>query len=81
MKIRRMCFAFWIIKATNTHSGYLQLIAFPWQQRFRKHAAMLRLYTHCLSFHTLAQYGHTGLRGAVIVTLQLVAVAVSADLT
>jgi len=81
MTIWRMCFACWIIKATNTHSGHLQLTAFPWQQRFRKHAAMLRLYTHRLSFYTLAQYGHTGLRSAVIVTLKLVALAVSADLT
>jgi hypothetical protein len=74
-------FACWIIKATNIHSEYLLLIAFPWQQRFRKRAAMLRLYTHCLFFYTLAQYGNTGLRSAVIVTLKLVALAVSADLT
>jgi hypothetical protein len=81
MTIWRMCFACWIIKATNTQSGQLLLIAFPWQPRFRKHAVKLRLYTHCLSFHTLARYGHTGLRSAVIVTLKLVALAVSADLT
>jgi hypothetical protein len=81
MTIWRVCFACLIIKGTNTHSERLLLIAFPWQQRFRKRAAMLRLDTHCLSFYTLAQYGHTGLRSAVIVALQLVALAVSADLT
>jgi len=29
---RRMRFAFWITKATNTHSEYAMLIAFPQQQ-------------------------------------------------
>jgi len=27
-----MCFACWMTKATNTHSEYVLLIAFPWQQ-------------------------------------------------
>jgi len=28
MTIWRMCFACWVIKATNTHSGYLLLVLF-----------------------------------------------------
>jgi len=36
--IRRMRTAFWIPKATNTHSQYLILIVFTCQQRFRKRA-------------------------------------------
>jgi hypothetical protein len=49
--IRRMRFAWWITKATHTHthSEYVILIAFPRQQRLRERASMLRLYVHCLS--------------------------------
>jgi hypothetical protein len=43
--IRRMRFACWITKATNTHSEYVILIAFPPQQRLREHTSMLR-YTY-----------------------------------
>jgi hypothetical protein len=81
MTIWRMCFVCWIIKATNIQSEYLLFIAFPWKQRFRQRAAMLHLCTHYLSFYILAQYGHTDLSSAVTVTLQLVPLAVSADLT
>ena len=35
-------------KATETHSKYVILTAFPWQQLFRKRASILRLYVHCL---------------------------------
>jgi len=31
MTIWRMCFAFWITKATDTHSEYVTLIAIPLQ--------------------------------------------------
>jgi len=44
-KIRRMGFAYWITKATNTHSEYVVLIAFPRQQCSRERASM-RLYVH-----------------------------------
>jgi hypothetical protein len=40
--IRRMRFACWITKATDTPSEYVILNAFPWQQRKRERASMLR---------------------------------------
>jgi hypothetical protein len=46
--IRRMRFACWITKATNTHSEYVTLIAFPRQQLLRERASMLR-YTYTAS--------------------------------
>jgi hypothetical protein len=47
--IRRMRFAYWITKATDTHSDYVIFIAFPQQQRLRERASMLRhTYTACL---------------------------------
>jgi hypothetical protein len=42
---RRMRFACWIIKATDSLSEYVILIAFPWQQWLRERASMLR-YTY-----------------------------------
>jgi hypothetical protein len=47
--IRRMRFACWITKTTDTHSEYVILIAFPRQQWLRERASMLRLHVHCLS--------------------------------
>jgi hypothetical protein len=41
--IRRMRFACWITKATNTHSEYVKFIAFPRQKWLRERASMLRL--------------------------------------
>jgi hypothetical protein len=41
--IRRMRFACWIIKATDTHSEYAILIAFALQQWFRERASTFRL--------------------------------------
>ena len=43
--IRRMPIARWIIKATNTHSEYVILIAFPLQQWLHERASILR-YTY-----------------------------------
>jgi hypothetical protein len=43
--IRRMCFACWVTKGTNTHSEYVILITFPWQQRFRDRDSVSR-YTY-----------------------------------
>jgi hypothetical protein len=40
--IRRMRFACWITKATDTHSEYVILIAVPWQQWLRERASILR---------------------------------------
>ena len=47
--IRRMRFACWITKATDTHSQYIILIAFPRQQWLRERALVLRYtYIACL---------------------------------
>jgi hypothetical protein len=47
--IRRMRIACWITKATNTHSGYAILIAFPQQQWLHERASMIRYtYIACL---------------------------------
>jgi hypothetical protein len=48
--IRRVRFACWVTKPTDTHSEYIILIAFPLEQGLRERAAVLRLYIHCLSF-------------------------------
>jgi hypothetical protein len=42
---RRMRFACWITKATDTHSEYVVFIAFLRQQWLQQRASMLR-YTH-----------------------------------
>jgi hypothetical protein len=41
--------ACWIPKATNTHSEYVLLIAFPLQQWLQERGSALRLSVHCLS--------------------------------
>jgi hypothetical protein len=49
--IRRMRFACWITKATDTHSEYVILIAFLRQRWFRESASMLRYgYIACLVY-------------------------------
>jgi hypothetical protein len=46
---RHMRFAWWITKATDTHSEYVILIAFPRQQWLHERASMLHYtYTACL---------------------------------
>jgi hypothetical protein len=45
MTIWRTCFSCWIPKATNTHSEYVILIAFPLQQWLHERSSMLR-YTY-----------------------------------
>jgi len=45
MTVWRMRLACWITKATNTHSEYVLLIAFPLQQRLHESSLMLR-YTY-----------------------------------
>ena len=51
--IRRMRIACWITKATDTHSEYVILIAFPLQQWLRERALMLRCTYICLSCYSL----------------------------
>ena len=41
----RMFIACWILKATDTHSEYVILIAFPRQQLLRERSSLLRLRT------------------------------------
>jgi hypothetical protein len=48
--IRRMRFACWMTKATDTHSEYVILIAFARQQWLRERASIIRLNVHCLSY-------------------------------
>ena len=49
MRVRRMRIACWIPKATNTHSDYVILIAFPVQQFLQERASMLHFaYIACL---------------------------------
>jgi hypothetical protein len=47
--IQRMRFACWNIKATDTHSENVILIAFTGQQRLRERAPLLCVYVHCLA--------------------------------
>ena len=49
MTIWRMRIVWWITKATNTHSEYVVLIAFPLQQWLHDRASLLR-YT-CTACH------------------------------
>jgi len=49
MRIWYMCIAWWIPIATNIHTGYVALIAFPQQQWWREPASLVLLYVHCLS--------------------------------
>jgi len=49
--IRRMSLACWMPKATDTHSEYVILVAFPRQQWLRERASVLRYtYIACLVF-------------------------------
>ena len=51
MTIWRMRIACWIPKATNTHSEYVMLIAFPLQQWLQERASLLRYANvDCLVF-------------------------------
>jgi len=43
-----MHFACWILKATNTHSQYIILIAFPLQQWLHE-SALVSYYTYIVS--------------------------------
>ena len=50
MTVGRMHIACWMTKATNTHSEYVILIAFPLQQWLHERASMLRYtYIACLA--------------------------------
>jgi hypothetical protein len=46
-------------KATDTHSEYVILMAFPRPQLFGEQASMLRLYVHCLPCFLILTQGRT----------------------
>jgi len=48
MKIRRMRIAFWVLKATNTHSEHVILIGFPPQLWLHDRASNVTLYVRCI---------------------------------
>jgi len=53
-----MRIACWIIKATETHSEYIILIAFPRQKWLRENSPMLRyMYIDCLITSTITDEG------------------------
>jgi hypothetical protein len=54
--IRRMRFACWITKATDTHLEYVTFTAFPQQQWLRERSTFI-LYLHCLCWNKSP--GHT----------------------
>ena len=43
----RMCISCWITKATNTHSHYVILIAFPLPLMVARKRLNITLYVHC----------------------------------
>ena len=47
--IWRMRCACWLHKATDTHTEYVTLIAFPRQRWLRERPSFSTLYVHCLS--------------------------------
>jgi len=48
MKIWRLRIAFWITKATNTHSEYSIIIAFPLPTMVARKRLIVTLQLHCL---------------------------------
>ena len=50
MTVWHMRISCWVPKATNTHSDYVTLTAFPLQQWLHKRASTLRLYVRFLSW-------------------------------
>jgi hypothetical protein len=56
--IRRMRFACWITKATDTHSEYVIFIAFPRQQWLHERVPVLRLYVLCHSCYFISKAVH-----------------------
>jgi len=70
MKKWRTCFAWWIPKATNTHSEYVVFIAFPMGQWFHKCITMLRLRNN--SFLVTFQYNFLGTLSVIKLKVQRV---------
>jgi len=66
MAIWRMLTAYWIPKATDTHSEYATPIAFPRQEWLRERASMLHFYIRFAVFkkssHKMVPTGHPDVR-------------------
>jgi len=56
MTIWRMRTASWIPKATNTHSQYVILIAFPRQQRVTERVQVRLYFTYIAGLFIIKQY-------------------------
>ena len=57
MAIWRTCIACWVPKATDTHSQYVKLTAFPLQNWLHERASVLRYtYMACLALYTYPFY-------------------------
>ena len=50
MAVLLMPIAYWIPKATNTHSEYVIRIAFPLQRWLQERDSVLRLCVNCASY-------------------------------
>ena len=61
MTIWRMCIAWWIPKATNTHLEYVLLIACHCNNGYTKHLNVM-LHVHCLSCFSGPHFRHMGLQ-------------------
>jgi hypothetical protein len=53
MTIRRKCIAFWIYKATNTHSEYVINIVSLLQKWLQEHGPNFTLHVHCMSCYIM----------------------------
>jgi hypothetical protein len=65
--IRRMRFACWITKATDTHSEYV--IPLSRQQLLRERATILRLHAHCLCSLSLVHQFAVKVRRTVLANI------------
>jgi hypothetical protein len=64
-----MPIACWIPKATNTHSGYVLLIAFPLQQIVTRTRLDVTLYVRCLSLCDWSEDDHSAVETCSHLTL------------
>jgi hypothetical protein len=54
--VRVLCVLDNCISKAHTHTEYVLLIAFPWQQWLHNHATVLHIYIQCLSFSKLTLF-------------------------
>ena len=58
MTIWHMRIACWVLKTTNTHSGYVILLSFPWQQWLHKRTSTLHCSTLFVLFNLTLSNSH-----------------------